>query len=178
MVDNLERGIGATTSDRVLVCTCDIPLASAATFEELMRQAQTLNLELAYPIVRRATSERAFPGGRRTYATLRDGEFTGGNAVIVPRRILGRVTALVDAAYNARKNPMALAKLLGPSFMLKFVGKRLTIADVAGKATAVVGCRAGAVEMQDAAIAFDVDKPADLEVAVAALSSSSRNGVV
>jgi len=170
MVDNLQRGLAATTSAQVLVCTCDIPLVSATTFEEFLRSASARELELAYPIVRRATSESAFPGGRRTYAKLADGEFTGGNAVIVPRRIIGRVSELIDAAYNARKNPLALAKMLGPAFMMKFVSKRLSIADVETKATNVLGCRAGAIEMQDASIAFDVDKPDDLKVAQAAVT--------
>jgi GTP:adenosylcobinamide-phosphate guanylyltransferase len=165
MVDNLQRGLAATSSASVMVCTCDIPLATAATFEELVRLATARHLELAYPIVRRAVSEAAFPGGQRTYARLSDGEFTGGNAVVVPRRIIGQVIELIDVAYNARKNPMALAKILGPAFVMKFLSKRLSIAEVELKASRVLDCRAGAVVMQDAAIAFDVDKPADLDVA-------------
>jgi GTP:adenosylcobinamide-phosphate guanylyltransferase len=171
MVDNLQRGLAATSSESVLVCTCDIPLVTAATFEDFMRLATARHLELAYPIVRRATSEAAFPGGQRTYARISDGEFTGGNAVIVPRRIIGQVVELIDVAYNARKNPMALAKILGPAFVMKFLSKRLSIAEVELKASRVLNCRAGAVEMQDAAIAFDVDKPGDLDVARQALSS-------
>lgn len=171
MVDNLQRGLAATSSESVLVCTCDIPLVTAATFDEFLRLATARHLELAYPIVRRATSEAAFPGGQRTYARLSDGEFTGGNAVVVPRRIIGPVLELIDAAYNARKNPMALAKILGPAFVMKFLSKRLSIAEVELKASRVLSCRAGAVEMQDAAIAFDVDKPADLDVTRRVLSA-------
>lgn len=173
MVDNLTRGMEAlcleAASPRVLVCTCDIPLVTPAALQELMAEARRRDLELAYPIVSRAVCEAAFPGGRRTFAPLRDGEFTGGNAVIVPGHIIGRVGALVDAAYNARKNPLALARILGPAFLGKFLGKRLAVAEIERKATQVLGCRAGAVEMRDATIAFDVDKPDDLRVAARAL---------
>lgn len=165
MVDNLQRGLATTSSDSVIVCTCDIPLVTGATFEAFVQLATARHLELAYPIVRRAVSEAAYPGGQRTYARLSDGEFTGGNAVIVPRRIIAEVVELIDVAYNARKNPMALAKILGPAFVMKFLSKRLSIAEVELKASRVLNCRAGAVEMQDAAIAFDVDKPGDLDVA-------------
>jgi CTP:molybdopterin cytidylyltransferase MocA len=171
MVDNLQRGLAATSSESVIVCTCDIPLVTAVTFESFVQLATARHLELAYPIVRRVTSEAAFPGGQRTYARLSDGEFTGGNAIIVPRRIVGQVVELIDVAYNARKNPMALAKILGPAFVMKFLSKRLSIAEVELKAGRVLNCRAGAVEMTDAAIAFDVDKPGDLEVARNALSA-------
>lgn len=174
MVDNLTRGIEALQSPSVLVCTCDLPLVTPSALEALLQETRRRGLEVAYPIVRRAVCEAAFPDGRRTYATLRDGEFTGGNAVIVPGHIIGRVGALIDAAYNARKNPLALARILGPAFLAKFLSKRLTVAEVERKATQVVGCRAGAVEMQDASIAFDVDKPDDLRVAARVLESQRR----
>ena len=167
MVDNLSRGIAAlgSASAQVLVCTCDVPLVKASSFEEFVEAAASRHLELAYPVVRRATCEAAFPGGKRTYGRLMDGDFTGGNAVIVPTRIISQVGVLVDAAYNARKNPLGLAKMLGPAFVVKFASKRLSIADVEARASRVLGCRAGAVETKDAAIAFDVDKPEDLQVA-------------
>jgi GTP:adenosylcobinamide-phosphate guanylyltransferase len=170
MVDNLTRGLQALSSPAVLVCTCDIPFATPATFDELLRRAAERKLELAYPIVRRATSEAAFPHGERTYAKLLDGEWTGGNAVLIPRHIIGRASALIDAAYNARKNPLALARILGPGFLMKLLSKRLSIAETESKAGQVLGCHAGAVEMQDAAIAFDVDKPDDLRMVQSVLA--------
>lgn len=175
MVDNLTRGIGALSSPQVLVCTCDVPLVSSASFEEFVQAAASRDLELAYPVVRRAACEAMFPGGRRTYAHLADGDLTGGNAVIVPRRIISQVGVLVDAAYNARKNPLGLAKLLGPAFVVRFAAKRLTVADVEARASRVLSCRAGAVEMQNAAIAFDVDKPEDLEIAARFLKNARTN---
>jgi CTP:molybdopterin cytidylyltransferase MocA len=164
MTENFARGLDAfkeSRSEQVLVTTCDIPLVNAATFEQFVARAQEKKLELAYPVVRRAQSEASFPGGQRTYARLRDGEFTGGNAVLVPLRIANNVHELLNTAYNARKNPLGLAKMLGPGLMLKFVSKRLSIRDVEERASRVLDCRAGAVEMSDAAIAFDVDKPSD-----------------
>ena len=165
MVDNLTAGLSTLGAERVLVCTCDIPLVTSASFEALLARAAACELEMVYPVVRRTTCEAACPTGKRTYATLRDGEFTGGNAVLVPGRAIGNITRLVDAAYNARKNPLGLAKLLGTGFLIKFLSKRLTIAEIERKAVQLLGCRAGAVEMRDAAIAFDVDKLSDLRVA-------------
>lgn len=169
MVDNLKAGVLALQGKGhgdggVLVCTCDIPLIHRETIEKLLDGATARELDIAYPIVRRATCEAAFPGGQRTYARLGDGEFTGGNAVVFPARILGDIVSLVDTAYNARKNPAALARMLGVGLMLKFATRRLTIADVEKRAGQILKCAAGAVEMRDATIAFDVDKAADLTV--------------
>jgi GTP:adenosylcobinamide-phosphate guanylyltransferase len=165
MVDNLTAGLSALESSPVLVCTCDIPLVTAASFEELLAGAAARGLEMAYPVVARATCETTYPAGQRTYATLCRIELTGGNAVLVPGHAIERITRLADAAYNARKKPLELAKILGPGFLIKFLSKRLTVAEIERKAARVLGCRVGAVEMRDAAIAFDVDKLSDLRVA-------------
>lgn len=166
LVENMAAGVEmlrnkGVLSEQLLACSCDIPLASAATFEELLNGAR--DLELAYPIVTRTVCESRFPGGTRTYAKLKDGEFTGGNAFVLPSRILDEIVTLTGAAYNARKNPAGLAKMLGATLMWKFATKKLTIGDVEQRASAVLKCRAGAVEMKDATIAFDVDKISDLK---------------
>jgi GTP:adenosylcobinamide-phosphate guanylyltransferase len=163
MVDNLAAGARALQAEQLLVCSCDIPLIDAAALRELTENARAKNLEIAYPIVTRAACENAFPGGRRTYARLQDGEFTGGNAVLLPRARVPALIELANVAYGARKNPAALARMLGAALVLKFITKKLRINDVEARASHVLGCRVGAIQMTHASIAFDVDKPHDLE---------------
>lgn len=164
MVDNLAAGARALQAEQLLVCSCDIPLVIAAELNEFVDAARARNLDIAYPIVPRAVCESAFPGGRRTYARLRDGEFTGGNAVLLPRVRVPALVDLANVAYGARKNPARLARMLGAALVLKFITKTLRIADVETRAGRILGCHAGAVQVKGAAIAFDVDKPHDLEV--------------
>jgi GTP:adenosylcobinamide-phosphate guanylyltransferase len=173
MTDNAIAGMRALGSASVLICTCDIPLVSAATFNQFISSAEQKGLAAAYPIVRRETAMAAFPGGRRTFATLRDGTFTGGNAVIVPGEAIERLSVLLDSAYRARKNPLGLVKLLGPQMFIKAATKRLSIADIEQKMTQILGCRTGAITMTDASIAFDIDKLDDYNVAQQALSEHS-----
>lgn len=178
MTQNFARGVSALqTKDenaQVLVCTCDIPLVSSQTFDDFLASARDKKLELSYPIVRRSVSEQTFPNGKRTYVRLRDGEFTGGNAVIVPLRIAHNINNLLETAYNARKNPLGLAQMLGPKLMWKFVSKSLSVEDVEKRAIRVLDCHVGAVEMSDATIAFDVDKVSDWRQAVGFLEKTAR----
>jgi molybdopterin-guanine dinucleotide biosynthesis protein A len=171
LVENILAGAAACSSSQLLLCTCDIPLVTSETWQEFLRRVGQNGLEAAYPIVRRETVEQQFPQGKRTYATLTDGTFTGGNAFVLPRAQLENLKTVIDAAYQARKNPIAIARILGLSFVVKAVLKKLSINDLERKMTKVLGCRAGAVEMSDASIAFDVDKPQDLEVAQQALAA-------
>jgi GTP:adenosylcobinamide-phosphate guanylyltransferase len=174
MIDNLRRGLELTRSEHVLICTCDIPLVRSETFSRVLAEAARRSLAVTYPVVTRAACEAAFPGGTRTYARLDGREFTGGNAVVVPRVLIERATPLIDAAYNARKNPLALAKLLGPAFIMRFVTKKLGIEETERKLSNLLNCRVGAVILEDesdAAIAFDVDKLKDLETAARVLAA-------
>ena len=158
---NVIAGIDAAQSPQVLLMTCDIPLATSQTWKDFLQNVSRKNLEAAYPIVASATMESTFPGGKRTYATVIDGRFTGGNAFVLPRACRPALEKVLETAYNARKNPLKLAGLLGMRFIIKATTKRLSIADVEKKISQILNCRAGAVEMQDAAIAFDIDKATD-----------------
>lgn len=162
---NLVKGAALAKSDQVLIVTADVPLATAETWQSLIEAAQQKNLEAAYPIVRNTTVEAQFPGGKRTYAPLKDGKFTGGNGFLMPRAKIQELESLIESGYSARKKPWVLARMLGPSFIFAALTKKLTIATLEAKMCQLLGCRAGAVEIHDAAIAFDVDKPSDLEIA-------------
>ena len=77
-------------------------------------------------------------------------------------RILPRVNQVV----SNRKNPVALAKLLGFGFLAKFLTKSLTVADVVAKIEQVVGAKIQAVQTAPAELAFDVDDIPDYEYAL------------
>ena len=128
-------------------------------------------MDAAYPIVRREACEAQFPGGKRTYATLAEGTFTGGNAFLLPKNRLESLETLIEKAFAARKNPFALANMLGPRFIFRALTKKLTLGEVETKISGLLGCHGGAVIVPDASIAFDVDKSEDLGIARAVLSA-------
>ena len=64
----------------------------------------------------------------RTALRLRDGEFTGGNLVLVRPRFLLTQNARIAAAYAARKSPVQLARLLG----IGTLGRVIVCTDLSG----------------------------------------------
>lgn len=173
---NLLAGIRAAQSDRVLVATGDVPLATARTWMQFLDGAFVNSLDFAYAVVTREAMEEQFPGGTRTYAPLKDGHFTGGNGFLLPRHRLDEFEALVERAFVARKNPLALARLLGAGFVARAVTRRLSIQDIEEKVGTLLRARVGAVVVPDASIAFDVDKPQDLHQAERLLEKRLANG--
>ena len=162
---NLMLGARAATSDQILIVTGDGPLATGRTWMQFLDGAAVNLLEAAYAVVREEKMEAQFPGARRTYARFNDGAFSGGNAFLVPRARLEALEELIETAFAARKNPLGLAKLLGLGFIFKAVMGRLPVSEAEAKVSRLLGCRAGRVEVPDATIAFDVDKPEDLALA-------------
>ncbi len=173
--ENLFKGAREAKCERVLVVTGDVPLCTGRTWMQFLDGASVNLLDAAYPIVAKSVCDAQFPGGQRTYAPLREGQFTGGNAFLLPRAHLESLESLISQAFAARKNPFALAQMLGAGFIARALSKRLAIPDVEAKVSKMIGCRAGAVQMPDAAIAFDIDKPQDLELAAKTLRERGKN---
>lgn len=166
MMDTVVSGLKVLDAPDVLISTCDIPLARASTFEELIAKTRARNLDACYPIVRREVCQAQFPEGRRTYGHVKEGAFTAGNAVIVQSHVIEPMLDFFKASYNARKNPLAMAKLFGGGFLLKALTRQLRVKEAEATMSRLLGCDAGAIEMDDAAIAFDIDKLEHYETAL------------
>ncbi len=165
MTGNLFLGAREAKSERILIVTADAPLVTGRTWMQFLDGAAVNNLDAAYPIVRKEDCETQFPGGKRTYAALAEGTFTGGNAFLLPKSRLEAIEPLINQAFENRKNPLALARMLGAKFIYRALAKKLTVGEVEAKISGFLGCRAGAVIIPDASIAFDVDKAEDLVTA-------------
>jgi len=169
MMDTVLAGLKVLDAPEVLVSTCDIPLVTGATFTELIEKTRARQLDACYPIVRRQVCQTQFPEGKRTYGHVKEGPFTAGNAVIVQSHVIEPMMSFFKAAYNARKNPLAMSRLFGMGFLFKAVSRQLRVAEAEAVMSRLLGCHAGAIEMQDASIAFDVDKIEHYTVAEQAL---------
>ncbi|GAA5534405.1 hypothetical protein Dalu01_02816 [Deinococcus aluminii] len=176
LLSNLEAGVealagaGLAPGERVLVVTADIPLVTPGQLAEVLDAAPP-EAALVYPVVRRGDCERAFPGVKRTYASLREGTFTGGNVFLLDPRLIGQFLPRLRAVLAARKAPLQLAALIGPGILLKLLTRRLTVRELENRVSALLGVPARALITGHAAIGTDVDKDADLRLAEAHLKA-------
>lgn len=165
MVENLRRGLAALPgADKVLVVTADIPLLTREAVEDFVARCHAREADVYYPIVEREPIEARFPGVRRTYATLREGTFTGGNIMLLSPEVVIRHTDLIEEAVAVRKNPLRMAKLLGFWFLLKLLAGRLSIAEIERRIERKMRFKGAAIITPYAEIGIDVDKPSDLEL--------------
>ncbi len=172
LLANVEAGLSALTAQGpVLVATADVPLLTPEAVFHLLSVAPPAGL--VYPIVPREAVEERFPGMKRTYARLREGTFTGGNLVLLDPALFRRALPVARKVVAWRKNPLRLALLFGPAFLLKLLLGVLSVAELEARAEGIFGVPMRAVVVPYPEIGVDVDKPEDVAFAERALSEGN-----
>jgi CTP:molybdopterin cytidylyltransferase MocA len=166
MLENLIAGATALgdSPDLVVAFAGDSPLVTGEMVDHVVETALEKGDALCYPIVERSVCERAYPGVRRTYAKLSEGQFTGGNVMVVSRRLLLANRETVENAYAARKSPLRLAGMLGWSLILRLPLGLVPIAEAERRAARILGFPVSAWITEEAGLAVDVDKLDDLRL--------------
>lgn len=169
VVENMLQGIAFLEKDggpteNVLLVTSDIPLLTAEAVSDFIDRCEQCEADLYYPIVSQEANEATFPGVRRTYVTLKEGVFTGGNMALLKPGVVSASRNLIEQAFAMRKKPWQLSRLLGFRFIVKLLFRRLAIREIEARITDILGCRGMAVICPYPEVGFDVDKPADLHL--------------
>lgn len=148
----------------LLISTADIPLLTPAAVEDFLQQCSPYSGDFYYPIVTRKECENKFPGVERTFVSLREGVFTGGNIFLVNPLKIESSIPLVRQFLEHRKNPLKMVSLLGAGFILRAVTRQLALPGLESRFSALLNVKAKAMISKYAEISFDVDKPGDLEL--------------
>jgi CTP:molybdopterin cytidylyltransferase MocA len=157
-------------AERALLCSTDIPLITGEMICYLVDTTLATGVDVCYTIVPRDRMEKRFPGSGRSYAPLRDGEFAGGDIHMVNPKALWTNRPLMDEILGARKNNLKQARILGFRFLLRFLFRRLTIAEGERKAESILGVPCRIVPVKYAELGMDVDKPHQLDLVQAEMA--------
>jgi GTP:adenosylcobinamide-phosphate guanylyltransferase len=182
MIETLLSGASALeeAETRLLVVTADIPFLTAGAVADFLQRAAELggDVQFVYPIVEAERCRRQYPDMRRTTLRIAEGEFTGGNIVLLDPAFLRRNQALLRDAYARRKSVAGLALLLGPTLPLRLIGSRVLPGLLAVRhleaavGRALGGATARAVVTPYAEIAADMDRPEDIPIAERILATA------
>ena len=164
LLENVNQGLTAFPNDEyLLMVTADIPLLTPRAIDDFISRAESLAADIVYPIVNQEQCENRFPGQKRTYVRLKEGTFTGGNIMLLRGRFIRQQQFLIERVYAMRKKPLKLAGMLGFSLILRLCLGLVSLSEVEQAAGRLIRGRAKAVITTFPEVAFDVDKPADLE---------------
>lgn len=166
LLGNLLGGAEALgeSAEDLLCIAADAPLVTGEVVDRIVAAALDDPRDFRYPIVHRDVCLAAYPGTKRTFVRLRDGVFTGGNVMLVTRSLLASSRERIAAAFAARKSPLRLAMLFGPSIVLRLPLGRVSIAELEQRAERMLGFPVAALVCDAPEVAVDVDKPEDLRL--------------
>jgi GTP:adenosylcobinamide-phosphate guanylyltransferase len=162
--ENVMRALRAAGDGAALFCASDLPFVTPSAIQGLLALVPA-GSAAAYPVFTRREFETAYPGARSSYFKLSDGEWTGASVLVVDSAPLLRRSDLVEGAFRARKNPAALAPMLGASLLMKFVAGGVGVNEVVARATELLGAPVHAIRGADPSLAMDCDSAADIEYA-------------
>jgi GTP:adenosylcobinamide-phosphate guanylyltransferase len=147
----------------LLITTADHPLLSAAMIDGFCDSVPA-DADAAVAVVRASLLQRSYPDAVRTYYRFAGEGYSGCNLFLLQSPGARRVVELWTRLEQHRKRPWRLVAEVGPSALLRVLLGRLDLAGAMRHLSAKAGAAVRAVELPFPEAAFDVDKPADLEL--------------
>lgn len=147
----------------LLVTTADHALLEAAWVKRFLADVPP-SVDVAALVAARASVEAAAPETQRTWLRLADGDWSGCNMFYLANPGALAVIDLWRRVEAERKRPWKMAQILGPRMLLRYLTRRLGLADAAIRLGRLAGVRAAIVETPYGLASVDVDKPADLDL--------------
>ncbi|MBR4748592.1 MAG: nucleotidyltransferase family protein [Abditibacteriota bacterium] len=180
LVDNVKKALSEfVDAEYVLLSTSDIPLIDSDSVSDFLAQALEEDWDLVYPVCRREVAEGLYPDLKRTYVRIADGEFTGGNMMLIKTDYFDRLLPVLSKLYEYRKQPAKLAGLLGLQIIFRFLLSRintafLDLATIEKHASRILGGgRMKALITGHPEICEDLDKKEELPLYEAILKERS-----
>ncbi len=171
--ENVRYGIDEiSTDDLIMFVPSDLVLVTSEGLDRLIeRVLEEKDVDLFFPIVSREVCERDYPEERRTYATFKEGEYTGAHVEFLRPELflknVDQVAANKDNLYNVyhmRKSTLGIVRFLGLRLTLKYLFGALSPRDVEQHILENYRVTAKAVIWDDADLTTDLSEPRDVQM--------------
>jgi GTP:adenosylcobinamide-phosphate guanylyltransferase len=159
VIDNLVRAfehLGGAGHDYI-VMSSDLPFITPAALLHFVDAAAEAEAELALPIVTRESFLARFPDAPNWFEHVENRKLTMGSAFYFTGPLLQSNIPLMHDFARFRKQPHKLAMLLGWEVLWGFITRRISLALLERRASAITGGVVKGIELDDAELAFDID---------------------
>jgi GTP:adenosylcobinamide-phosphate guanylyltransferase len=179
LLENLKAGTARVleldpNARYVLFVSSDIPSVTGEMVDWLVKTCAETDDDLYYNVIRREDMERRFPGSKRTWTHLRGMDVCGGDMNMARAAIVSEHGEFWNKLIEKRKDPLALAEVLGIGVLAKLLTRRLSADDVIKRVANKLGLKGRAIICPYPEIGMDVDKPNQLEIVRADLARRAR----
>lgn len=175
LIESITNALENLPEKKTLIAASDIPLITSEMIDEFVDLCMNTDDEFYYPIIPKESVMKKFPTTKRTYFTIKEGTFTGGNIIIVSNDLFLNNKPMAKRIYADRKKPVKLVKILGLGFLYRYFRKTLTLDEVEEKASQILGGKARAVILPYPEVGTDVDKKSDYELMQALINDGTNS---
>jgi molybdopterin-guanine dinucleotide biosynthesis protein A len=164
---NLMAGIehlGPAPEERILACGSDLPFIDTPSVQDFLDRAPA-EADACLPMVFRDVYLARFPASHNIYVPLVDGPVTGGSQYLLRPGIVFRNLALLERLFQARKSQVRMAGILGVGLIFRLLTRRLTVAALEARGSALTGFVCRAVRDCRPELAYDIDGLPEFEYA-------------
>ncbi|MGI6652373.1 MAG: NTP transferase domain-containing protein [Limnochordia bacterium] len=166
LTENIFRAMDALEKkNNILFVTSDVPFIHAEVIDDFVNRCGELKGEIFYPITSKEATEKQYPETARTYFTLKEGSFTGGNILLATPQAVINSRWVMDEVFSRRKKPWKLIRMLGLLFIVKFLTKQLSLRELEQRASEILGHSGVIIISPYPELSNDIDKPSDLQLA-------------
>jgi hypothetical protein len=161
---NVARALDAwPAGDDLLFATSDLPFITGADLAAFL--AAGADYDLTLPLASAAAYEAAYPGAPPHITELGGERVANGSVFFIRGSARAPVRTVAGRFFEARKSAVGMARLLGGALLMRYLIRRLRIADIERRAESVLGARAAAIRDAAPGLCYDVDTLADYRYA-------------
>jgi CTP:molybdopterin cytidylyltransferase MocA len=161
---NIARALDAwPAEDDLLFATSDLPFVAAGELTAFL--AASADYDLTLPLATAAAYQAAYPGAPPHVTELGGERVANGSVFFIRGGARASVRAIAGRFFEARKSAPGMARLLGGKLLVRFLVRRLRIADIERRAESVFGVRAAAIRDTAPGLCYDVDTLEDYRYA-------------
>ena len=148
----------------ILTSSADIPLLTGEMIDVFIDMCRPFDHGMYYNFVTKEAMESRFPGSRRTFTRLKDGQVAGGDISLIQPSLIQVNRALWDALADARKHGWQVARAVGLRVLLKLLTRRLSFADIEELGLRLTEHPMKVILNPFAEMAMDGDKPHQIDL--------------
>ncbi|MCC7359968.1 MAG: nucleotidyltransferase family protein [Anaerolineales bacterium] len=169
LLGNVEAGVKAVLTAEpecrhALLVSSDIPAITPASVDWTLATAFATDHEIYYSLIAEADMERRFPGAHRSYFTLKEGRFCGGDMTLIQTALVNHYSPAWNELIAARKNVLRQAAIIGFGTLLRMALGQMSIPAAEHAALQRLQIRGRAMRCPNAEAGMDVDKPHQFEL--------------
>jgi hypothetical protein len=162
VIADLFALLRASTEEVLVLSSGDLPLLTPAAVAAICAVGEERQADLVYPVADLAEIKARFPQAHKTSWRIGGKLITGGNVFWIRRRWLLELEPLIERLFARRKDPLAIAKLFGPWFLLRALLGLADLPYLERRLGQIAAGRLCAALLPYPELVLDLDKPIDL----------------